>query len=275
MIVGVTGGDGFIGRVVERELLQRGHHPVCIDRATGINIVDAGSVRDALTGADGVIHLAGVLGTSELFQEPEKAVETNILGTISVLKACAAENVKYVGITMPQVWDNVYQVTKNAAVGLSTAWHKHFGVAVSHVRAYNVFGIGQKVGSPQKIVPTFAAAAWAKEKLPIWGDGLQTVDLVWVEDVARMLVDALDYGDCQTFDAGTGHQTTVKEVAALVWDFVNGEVDMDEHCKFYPMRKGENEATKVAASGEGWDLLGWSPSWRPQELQRTVLSYRP
>lgn len=275
MKVAVTGGDGFIGRVVERELLQRGDHAVCIDRATGIDVVDNESVLEALQGVDGVIHLAGVLGTSELFAEPEKAVEVNILGTISVLKACAVTGARYVGITMPQVWDNVYQVTKNAAVGLSTAWHKHFGVRVSHVRAYNVYGVGQKVGSPQKIIPTFSAAAWAKKPMPIWGDGLQTVDLVWVEDVARMLVDALDYGDCQTFDAGTGHQTTVRDVAELVWEFVHGEVDLEEHSRFLPMRKGENEGTEVGAQGEGWDALRWRPLWRPQELQRTVQSYRP
>lgn len=271
MKVAVTGGEGFIGQAVCRQLLARHAVPIVIDRTHGLDVVDARGVLEAMEGADAVIHLAGVLGTSELFEEPEAAITVNIQGTINVLKACYRHDARYVGITMPQVWDNVYQVTKNAAMGLARAWHKHYDIPVSHVRAFNVFGPGQKVGSPQKIIPTFASKMWAGEAVPVWGDGLQTVDLIFVDDVARMLCDAVYFGDDQVFDAGTGHQMTVVDVVCLMSTIISNWV-MD--IEYLPMRKGENEGTKVGATGEGWDLLGWRPHFARDDLELTVLSYR-
>lgn len=273
MKVAVTGGAGFIGDAVRKELLRRNHQPVIIDRAHGVDVVDARKLEETMKATDAVIHLAGVLGTSELFQAPEAAITVNILGTINVLKVCAVGGQHYVGITMPQVWDNVYQVTKNAAMGLARAWHINFGVPVCHVRAYNVFGEHQKVGSPQKIIPTFATAAWNKEPIPVWGDGTQTVDLIYVDDVARILVDALAHGKDEIIDAGTGYQQYVLDVANEVWRIANPHEE--PRIKFLPMRKGENERTRVGAAGEGWHLLDWRPDYRRKDLVRTVRTYCP
>src|SRR6478752_5341040 len=93
-------------------------------------------------------------------------------------------------------WANVYQATKLCSMKLATAWHRNFGVPVSHVRAFNAYGPGQKygVGHPQKFLPTFASLAWRGEPIPIWGDGLQSVDPIHVDEVARMLVDATRFG---------------------------------------------------------------------------------
>jgi len=84
---------------------------------------------------------------------------------------------------------------------MATAWHHAYDVGVSHVRAYNAYGPGQAYGPghPQKILPTFARAAWEGRPIPIWGDGEQTVDLVHSDDVARMLVDALRFNDDAMF----------------------------------------------------------------------------
>jgi UDP-glucose 4-epimerase len=185
------------------------------------------------------------------------------------LSWCRDNQAGYVGITMPDSsWANVYQATKLCAMRLATAWHHNFGVPVTHVRAFNAYGPGQKhgPGHPQKIIPTFASSAWAGEPIPIWGDGDQTVDLVHVDDVARMLVEATRFGNDEIFDAGTGESMSVDNIAGII------NLWCGQHPRNIvnlPMRLGETPQTHIRATGAGWDLLGWRPRnelWRLKEV---------
>mgnify|MGYP000738842515 CR=1 FL=1 len=106
----VTGGAGFIGTVVCRELEVRGVEPKVVDLPAG-DVRSTTGMRRAVKGCDGVIHLAGVLGTHELFDRPRLAIDVNIVGTLNVLEACRDHNARYVGITMPQVFPSVYTAT--------------------------------------------------------------------------------------------------------------------------------------------------------------------
>jgi UDP-glucose 4-epimerase len=271
MRVAVTGGRGFIGSYVCDELLKRGDDVVPVDRHDGLDIL-SDKTRDQLEHCDAVIHLAGVLGTDELFDDAEAAILVNVTGTYKVLRACADFGLKYVGITMPQCWENIYQATKLAAVKIARAFHLHYNVPITHVRAFNVFGPGQKVGKPQKIIPTFSHLAWRRNPLPIWGNGDQLVDLIYVNDVATVLVDALTVGgNDETIDAGTGIPHTVNEVAEMVLSIVDNSPP--QRVVHQPMRRGEH-GLGVRAMGEGWDLLGWKPRFRIEDLEKTVESYK-
>lgn len=271
-MIAVTGSEGFIGRHVVEVLEKLNYQVARIDHHVGVSL-DSEEAAYLIRRSDAVIHLAGHLGTSELFDDPFEAVNANVNGTLAVLKACEKVRTRYVGITMPSVWMNVYQATKRCAFEMAEAWRLHRGVRTSYVRAYNVFGPGQKYGLPQKIIPTFAVRSYRGEPIPIWGDGQQTVDLVHVEDVAKILVDALHYGDGELFDAGTGEQQSVLKVAGMVHSAVFGG-PRPELVAHLPMRPGEDEGTRVAAMGEGWDLLGWHPTFDVQALYETVYSYR-
>ena len=274
MDIAVTGGAGFIGQAVIKRALDIGHDAWAFDHSYGMTIMDRDDLDEGLDRADVVIHLAGVLGTAELLELPYHAVDVNIKGTLNVLEWCKDNGAAYVGITMPDSsWANVYQATKLCAMRLATAWHRNFGVSVSHVRAYNVYGPGQKhgPGHPQKFLPTFATKAWAGEKLPVFGSGLQTVDPIWVGDVARMLVDAAGFGDDEIFDAGTGTDMTVRSFARLVNRLTGNDLD---NIEFLPMRPGEEPETAIRAKGEGWDKLGWQPEFSPAHLEEAVRWYR-
>lgn len=270
--IAVTGGSGFIGAATVNYARSLGHTAWAFDRSKGEDVL--GDLEN-LTGATHVIHLAGMLGTSELFDTPEQAVEANVLGTLRILQWCREHQASYVGISMPDSnWANVYQATKLCAMRLASAWHRTYQVPVSHVRAFNAFGPGQKhgPGHPAKILPTFATAAWAEKPIPIWGNGLQTVDLVYVDDVARMLVDATGHGGDDIFDAGSGVSMTVRQVATVVNRAAGRPVDSFE---FHPMRDGETPESDIVAQGEGWDVLGWQPTLDLGQLKATVEWYRP
>lgn len=269
MKIAVTGGAGFIGQAVVRQAADREHEVWAFDRSHGDDIRGP---LNKLSGADAVIHLAGVLGTAELFDEAELAVEVNVLGSLRIMQWCVEHGAQYVGILMPDVFPSIYTATKVATQRLATALHHSRGLKVNHVRAYNAFGPGQKYGKghPQKIVPTFAVHAWHRKPIPIWGDGSQGVDLIHTGDLARMLVDAAERpGVDQVFDGGTGVEMTVLQVARMIARHTQWE---EPEFQFLPMRDGERATTGIQAKGEGWATLGWHPPVR--SLAHTVLSYK-
>lgn len=246
-----------------------GHEARSFDRVDGHDIM--GDLSD-LAWADAVIHLAGVLGTAELFDTPHEAIDINIHGTMNILEACAKYELSYTGITMPQVFPSVYTATKICATRLASAWHLAKGVPVSHVRAFNAYGLGQAhgAGHPQKIVPMFAVEAWAGRPLPIWGDGEQTVDLIHADDLGRLLINATQFGDDWICDGGTGEAMSVNEVAEIVLETTGSHSPIQHH----RMRDGETP-THIVAAGEGWDRLDWKPEFDRNKFRDAIWSYRP
>jgi UDP-glucose 4-epimerase len=268
----VTGGRGFIGSHVARYAEQAGHTVRFFDKREGNDIMGDLS---ALSGADAVIHLAGVLGTMELFETVAHAAEINVVGSARIAEWCAKHGVQYTGILVPDVFPSIYCATKAGAKRITDALHDNGRLRVSHVIAYNAFGPGQAYGPghPRKFGPTFSVAALNNQPIPIWGDGTALIDPVPVEVVARMLVDATGFGNNEVFDGGVGRAVSVNEVADEVLA-ITGSTGGVEH---ELMRIGE-APTNVAATGLGWELLDWNPAeygaiWRDY-LRVTVNSYR-
>jgi UDP-glucose 4-epimerase len=284
----VTGGKGFIGAHVARWAERAGHEVSFFDKREGYDILGPRSMLDeGLGGADAVIHLAGVLGTMELFDDIEHAIDINVIGSTRIAEWCVDNGAHYVGILVPDVFPSIYCATKVAAQRITTALHHAKGLRVSHVIAYNAFGPGQAYGPghPRKFGPTFSVAALNGKPIPIWGDGTALIDPTPVEVVARMLVDAVEVGgDDAVFDGGIGLEVTVNEVAELIHAYAR-EIRYsdglpisadDPFIAYEPMRIGETP-TNVAATGRGWDRLSWKPAsyqhtWQ-DALRETVASY--
>lgn len=270
MKIAVTGGNGFIGAAVLRVAQEWGHDAWSFDRSDGNNIMGP---LDGLKGADSVIHLAGLLGTHELFEAVEESIDVNIFGAYRIMNWCLENEASYVGITMPDAFPSIYTATKIASQRLATALYHSRGLRVSHVRAFNAYGPGQKYGPghPQKIIPTFASLGWRQVPIPIWGDGTQGVDLIHVDDIARILVGATNWTGNQIIDAGTGTSTSVNQVA----DFVLQVTKSAGGAEHLPMRDGETP-TRIVAQGAGWNLLppGMKPIFSWDKLEETVRWYR-
>ena len=268
MKIAITGGRGFIGGAVLEQAIAAGHQAWSFDTQSGRDICgDLG----LLEGAQTVVHCAGVLGTAELFDRAEEAIRVNVTGTLRVMQWCVDNNAGFVGITMPPVFPSVYTATRVCTAHLGRAYQNAYGLRCSWVEAYNAYGARQRYGAghPQKIVPTFATLGWQGRPLPVWGDGEQMVDLVHADDVARMLLDATQYGGGHVFDAGTGVSFTVNQVAR----FVNEVTGNRAGIQYLPMRKGEIP-TQIHAEGRGWGILGWHPEMDWDRVAEVVRSYR-
>lgn len=268
MRIAVTGGKGFIGSHVARYAEAAGHQVRFFDKREGNDIMGP---LDKLDGAEAVIHLAGVLGTMELFDTVQDAIDKNVTGSYRIANWCLENDAQYVGILVPDVFPSIYCATKVGAHRITSALHQAKGLKVSHVVAFNAHGPGQAYGPghPQKFGPTFSIAAWNNRPIPVWGDGSHLVDPVAVRDVARMLVDAVRFPGDVVFDGGTGTAVTVTEIAEKVLEFTGSTAGID----YLPMRIGETK-TNVAATGRGWDLLDWRPEFSWDHLKETVDWYK-
>lgn len=265
----ILGGDGFIGGHVADEALARGLDVTIFDHCrhshkSGVSVFlgdirDADSVRDAAMLADYVINLAAVLGTQETIRNAVHCVETNLIGTLNFLGACVPTNfhdVRGVQIGIGNYWmDSPYPITKRAALAFVRMYNEELGTKVAMVRAMHAYGERQKHRPVRKIVPTFIVQALRGEPLSVYGDGEQVVDMIYVGDLAKILLDActspnVDYD--HIYEAGLGRPLTVNEVARQIIDAAGSSSNVVH----LPMRPGEEENAVISAHPETLEGLG-------------------
>jgi UDP-glucose 4-epimerase len=277
MKVLVTGGQGFIGRHVVQKLLDKGYGVVSFDRhvkkpVEGVeNFV--GDVRDgkaldqAVYATDAVIHLAGILGTAETLQHIMETVDINVMGTLNVFEAVKKYKKRCVYITLPDVWQNPYSITKRTVKDFALyVYNKELGTEIQVVRGFNVYGEGQKYKPVRKFAPSFIIRALTGQPLQVFGDGSQLVDLVYAGDTADILIKALEAPKVadEVIDAGSGEGVPIIDVANLVSKMTGAQIE------YLPMRKGET--SKAVIRGDTSTLEKWlgKHEFTPLEKGMTV-----
>jgi UDP-glucose 4-epimerase len=229
---------------------------------------DATAVTEAVAHVDAVIHLAGVLGTAETIWNPRPAAETNILGGINILEACAQYQTPLVNIAVGNHFENsTYSITKTTIERFVQMYAKFRDLPACSVRAYNVYGPGQSVAQPygssrvRKIIPSFIARAMHGEPIQVYGDGSQVMDMIYITDAAKCLVQALEKGPANgiVYHAGTGRRITVQEIATAVQLEVMMQNRLLAPIENLPMRAGETPGSEVVAEVRRVEILGINP----------------
>jgi len=266
----ITGASGFIGSHVIEEALKRGLIPVCFDRHVhhvypkGCEVI-LGDIRDveavsvAVQKVDYAINLAGILGTQETIDNPIPSVMTNIIGALNFLNACRPtkfHQVRGVQIGVGNYWmNNSYSITKFTAEKFCLMYNKEHGTKVAIVRGLNAYGERQKHKPVRKIIPNFIVRALNNVDIEIYGDGEQIMDMIYVKDLARILIDACvkkhEVYD-RVFEAGTGRKTTVNWIAKQVIKACKSKSKIVH----LPMRPGEPEKAVVLANPKTLKPLG-------------------
>ena len=253
----VTGGTGFIGRALVKELLDDGDNVVTFSRhkespITHPNlehyygdIMDTVSLNNLMSDSDIVYHLAGILGTHTSFDYIRQITNVNIIGTLNILEFAKKLGIEKVVIPgKPNVWLNPYSISKQAAEDYGKLYDQYFGLKVYLPKWFNVYGPAQTLET-KKAVPIFICKALKDEPIPIYGDGTQTGDFIYVNDGARAIIELEKHGlsHGKVIDIGTGIPTAVNELANLIIDIIGSNSRL-EHL---PMRLGEDEHTLLYA----------------------------
>lgn len=278
----VTGGNGFIGQYVVEELLARdkevvvldprGRDPIPGSRVVLGDIRDDVAVTEAMAHADSWIHLGGVLGTAETIDNPRPAALVNVVGGLNVFEAAAQYDLPGVNIAVGNAWsaDNTYSITKATVERFAKMYNAYRDTSITTVRALNAYGPRQVPVSPwgpskvRKIVPSFICRALSGMPIEVYGGGDQVADMIYVKDVAKSLVGALEWtvdnGPAPGIvEAGSGVPTTVMDIAEEVQKAVENLTGKRVEIVNLPMRRGEPEQdvvlgdpTTLAAVGVDW-----------------------
>lgn len=287
----VTGGAGFIGSNMVDELLRRGQSVVVLDdlstgkeeNLAGVrteidlrigSITDLAAVQSACAGVDYVIHLAARTSVPKSVKDPLETNRVNIDGTLNVLVAARDAKVRRLVYaasssaygetpTLPKTEAmqpepiSPYGVTKFVGELYAQVFGRVYGLENASVRYFNVFGPRQDPTSQYSgVLSRFMLAILRDEPLVIYGDGEQSRDFTYIDNVVDETLRACEAAGAsgKVFNGGTGARITLNEVAKLLEKITGKKIQT----KYDPPRAGDIRDSQADIS-----------------LARRVLAYEP
>lgn len=197
----MTGGDGFVGSHLKYEKIE--------DDIRYLEI-------DSLEGFDCIVHLAALTSVDESFVSPLEYFDINVNGTNNLLKTCAHSGVKrFVFISSTSVKHisdnpNPYAQSKLMGEWLCKWYNSELGIEVIMLRPHNIYGRGCK-----GVIANFIEAKKTNKEAYVTGDGNQTRDFIYVEDIAESIEKATHRGS-GTYEVGTGIEISISRLADLI-----------------------------------------------------------
>ena len=310
MKVLVTGGAGFIGSTLTDRLLAEGHEVDVVDDLSSgslANLADARAQRNRkfsfhrldirspqLADVVGhrrpevIFHLAAQLSVTVSVAKPVLDAEINIIGSINVCQGAVKAGTRKIvfagsGGTLygtpeslplreghPQHPISPYGVAKKAVGDYLHYYREVHGLDYTVLALANVYGPRQDPHGEAGVVAIFAMKLLDKDRPTIFGDGEQTRDFVFVDDVVDAFVRASDTGGGLTVNIGTGVETSVQQL----FDAMARMTGLEEPARYAPPRPGELARSSLDP-GRAEIHLGWKP-WTDVDtgLGRTIEFFR-
>jgi len=292
----VTGGAGFIGSHLVDRLVKEGHRVLVVDNeATGRREHvpagaqylqgDVGNIDELepafKNGLDAICHIAGQVSIIRSFDNPLTDLRTNVQGTLNVLQLCLKYHVpRLLYASSMTVYSSAsplptpeeapcepisyYGITKYAAERYVRTTAERvdldFDFRVTCFRMYSVYGPRQALDNPyQGVLGIFLGNLLRGEPLTIFGDGEQSRDFVYIDDIVNAWVGALGkpatYG--RIFNLGSGHRLSINQLADFVLAAFN-HTRSDYPVVYAPVRPGDQRRVEADIT-QARVTLGWEP----------------
>ena len=245
MKVVVTGGAGFVGSNLSRNLISRGHEVIIIDDlSTGLldnvpkgvefiksSILDKNLISKVISGSEVVVHLAARGSVPRSIKNPVATHEVNSTGTLNILECARAANAHFIfsssssvygaNTTLPKTEEMVlkpltpYAASKMAGEALSLAYANSYELPVTTFRFFNIYGPWQRPDHQYAaVIPKWIWQAINGEEIVVYGDGEQTRDFTSVSTVVEILTSTLENKFChpQPINLAFGNRISLNEV---------------------------------------------------------------
>lgn len=287
----VTGGAGFIGSCFVRHILKK-HKVINLDALTYCgnlenlkdvasnpdyefvhgNICDKKLVRELIREVDCVVNFAAESHVDNSIKHPEIFIETNIQGTLNLLQACREIGIErflqvstdevygtlgktgYFYETTPLAPNSPYSASKASADMLVRAYHETYGMPVLNTRCSNNYGPYQY---PEKLIPFFISQLLKGEKVPVYGDGLNVRDWLYVYDHCEAIDVVLEKGKIgEVYNIGGHNEKTNMEITRLILEAMGKD---ESSIKFVEDRLGHDRRYAIS-NDKITSELGWKPS---------------
>lgn len=255
------------------------------------DVADADKVGEAAAGVDGVFHEAAMVSVPQSVQEPVRSYEVNVMGTLNVLEAARRNGARRVVFaassaaygeteelpkveTMSTLPLSPYASGKLAAEHLLHVYGRTYGLGTVSLRYFNIFGPGQRDDSPYTGVIAIFARALLEGRAPtIFGDGEQTRDFTYIDNVVAANLAAMDRAELEpgvVINVGAGERVSLNQL----YDAMAEDLGSDLRPSYGPDRVGDVRHS-LASLDRARALLGYEPSvdWRTG-LARTAAWYR-
>jgi dTDP-glucose 4,6-dehydratase len=301
----VCGGAGFIGsNFVRQRITEHGDEVVVLDKLTyagreenladvkdsagfafiRAGIEDADAVREAMEGRDAVVNFAAETHVDRSIAEPDAFVTTHAQGTYVLLEAARAAGLRYVQVSTDEVYGSIdtgsfteesplapsspYSATKAGADLLVWSYFHTYGLPTLIARGSNNYGPFQY---PEKLIPLMVLNALHGDKLPVYGDGMQVRNWIYVEDFGRGIGTVLERGEPgEVYNVGGPDEAPNLEVVKKIIEYTGADDSLIEYVTDRPGHDRRYSLGSEKARG-----LGWEAQVRFSEgLEKTVDWYR-
>lgn len=301
----VSGGAGFIGSHTVDRFLAEGFEVVVLDSLrsgslenvvshvgeNGFSFVlgdvrDVELVRRVVRDGDCVVHLAALVSVPESTRDPALAYDINVNGTLNLLRACVDSGVRrFVYASSCAVYGDVerlpikedsptkpqspYGASKLEAENLVRKYYADFGLETVCLRYFNVYGPRQTYSDYSGVITQFLNRLDKGLPLVIFGDGEQTRDFVYVEDVVKANLLALETRGVagEVFNIGTGVATSINRLAEAILEVAGKRRVEIVH---YEAREGDIRHS-VADISKAREKLGYNPKFSLENGLRKLL----
>ena len=293
----VTGGSGFLGHHLIRALVKAEHEVKNIDLKINpefptviADVRDTGKMLKEISGAQAVFHLASLIEAGESVEKPARYIDYNVNGTLSVLEAMRANGIKtFIFSSSAAIYGepkrvpikeddrtlpiNPYGMTKLAMEALLSSYVKAYGFTGIALRYFNLYGPEEHHEPETHAMPRFIKQIYEGQEVTVWGDGKHLRDYVYIDDIVRAHLLALDLAQKEPqryhyFNLSTEKPASVLEIAALVEETMNKKA----HIKHFPERPGDPRVLYASAQ-KAKEVLGWQAQVSLEEGVRKTVEY--